>query len=210
MDRIVRPRFWLFDPWLFGATLLLTTIGFLMIYSATECITGEPLDWSSPTVRQGIYALVGIVGMFVLTALDFRIYASLRWIIWIATIGLLVAVFLIGQITHGAQRWIDLRFFLFQPSELSKLALILVTAKYMADHAAEMTRWRHLAISFVFVFVPMLLVYFQPDLGTTIVIGATWGIMALAAGMRLRDVLIVLAIVVVLAPFIWTNLRPYQ
>jgi len=121
-----------------------------------------------------------------------------------------VIVFLIGQITHGAQRWIDLRFTLFQPSELSKLALILVTARYMADHAEEMTRWRHLAIAFVFVAVPMGLVYFQPDLGTTIVIGATWGIMALAAGMRLRDVLIILAVAVVFAPFIWANLRPYQ
>jgi rod shape determining protein RodA len=210
MDRISRPRFWLFDPWLLGATLLLTAIGILMIYSATECITGEPLDWASPTIRQCLFALAGIMGMFVLTALDYRFYASLRWIIWIATLVFLVIVFLIGQITHGAQRWIDLRFTLFQPSELSKLALILVTARYMADHAEEMTRWRHLAIAFVFVAVPMGLVYFQPDLGTTIVIGATWGIMALAAGMRLRDVLIILAVAVVFAPFIWANLRPYQ
>jgi rod shape determining protein RodA len=97
-----------------------------------------------------------------------------------------------------------------QPSELSRLALILVSAKYMSDHAAEMTRWRYLAMSFLVVILPMVLVYFQPDLGTTIVIGATWGIMALAAGMRLRDVLIILAIAVVFAPFIWANLRPYQ
>jgi rod shape determining protein RodA len=85
-----------------------------------------------------------------------------------------------------------------------------VVGKYMADHAAEMSRLRYLAISFLFVAVPIVLVYFQPDLGTTIVIGATWGIMALAAGMRLRDVLIILTIAVVLAPFIWTSLRPYQ
>jgi rod shape determining protein RodA len=210
MDRISRPRFLLFDPWLLGATLLIAAIGILMIYSATECITGEPLDWNSPTVRQAMYAVVGIVGMFLLTALDYRLYTSLRWLFWLGILGLLAIVFVIGQVTHGAQRWIDLRVFLFQPSELSKLVLVLVTAKYMADHAAEMTRWRHLAISFVFVAVPMALVYLQPDLGTTIVIGATWGVMALAAGMRLRDVLIVVAVVVVLAPFLWTNLRPYQ
>ncbi len=210
MDRISRPRFLLFDPWLLGATLLLTAIGILMIYSATECITGEPLDWSSPTVRQVLYAVAGIVGMFILTALDYRLYGALRWILWLGILGLLTVVFVIGQVTHGAQRWIDLRFFPFQPSELCKLVLILVTAKYMADHTSEMSRWRHLAIAFLFVAVPMALVYFQPDLGTTIVIGATWGVMALAAGMRLRDVLIVFALVVVLAPFLWTNLRPYQ
>jgi rod shape determining protein RodA len=210
MDRISRPRFFHFDFWLFGATLLITAIGILMIYSATECITGEPLDWASPTVRQSLHALVGIAGMLILTALDYRIYASLHWLLWIATLGLLVIVFGIGQITHGAQRWIDLRLFVVQPSELSRLALILVSAKYMSDHAAEMTRWRYLAMSFLVVILPMVLVYFQPDLGTTVVIGATWGIMALAAGMRLRDVLIILAIAVVFAPFIWANLRPYQ
>lgn len=210
MDQISRPRFFHFDFWLFGATLLITAIGILMIYSATECITGEPLDWASPTVRQSLHALVGIAGMLILTALDYRIYASLHWLLWIATLGLLVIVFGIGQITHGAQRWIDLRLFVVQPSELSRLALILVSAKYMSDHAAEMTRWRYLAMSFLVVILPMVLVYFQPDLGTTVVIGATWGIMALAAGMRLRDVLIILAIAVVFAPFIWANLRPYQ
>ncbi|MEW5720158.1 MAG: rod shape-determining protein RodA, partial [Chloroflexota bacterium] len=191
-------------------TLLLTVIGILMIYSATECITGEPLDWASPTIRQGLYALAGVIGMFVLAALDYRIYAGLRWIIWGVTLGLLAIVFVIGQITHGAQRWIDLRVFLFQPSELSKLVLILVTAKYMADHAAEMARWRYLAISFVFVVIPMGLVYFQPDLGTTIVIGATWGIMAMAAGMRLRDVLILCAIALLFAYPVFLNLRSYQ
>ena len=210
MDRISRPRFFHFDFWLFGATLLITAIGILMIYSATECITGEPLDWASPTVRQSLHALVGIAGMLILTALDYRIYASLHWLLWIATLGLLVIVFGIGQITHGAQRWIDLRLFVVQPSELSRLALILVSAKYMSDHAAEMTRWRYLAMSFLVVILPRVLVYFQPDLGTTVVIGATWGIMALAAGMRLRDVLIILAIAVVFAPSIWANLRPYQ
>jgi len=210
MDRISRPRFLFFDFWLLGATLLLTAIGILMIYSATECITGEPLDWNSPTVRQAIYALVGLAGMFIAAALDYRLYASLRWILWFGILALLVIVFFIGQVTLGAQRWIDLRVFLFQPSELCKLILILVTAKYMADHASEMTRWRHLAIAFIFAAIPMGLVYLQPDLGTTIVIGATWGVMALAAGMRLRDVLIVIAICVVFAPLLWTNLRPYQ
>ncbi len=210
MERIARPRFLHFDFWLFSATLLLIFIGILMIYSATECVTGEPLDWQSVSVRQAIYAGAGIIGMFVLTAMDYRVYASLRWIILGVTIGILTIVFVIGQITLGAQRWIDLRFFLFQPSELSKLLLVLVTAKYMADHHEEMTRWRHLVISFLFVLIPLVLVYFQPDLGTAIVIASVWGIMALAAGMKLQNVLILLAGVIIAAPLLWTNLRPYQ
>ena len=208
MERLSRPRLLHFDFWLLGATLILSVIGVSMIYSATACITGEQLDLTSPALRQAIYLGVGLVGMFALTLIDYRVYAALRWPIWVFTIGILAIVSVIGQITHGAQRWIDLRIFLFQPSELSKLLLILVVAKYMADHA--MTRWRVLAVSFLFVALPLVLVYLQPDLGTAIVIAATWGVMALAAGMKMRDVLIILAIGAVAAPLIWANLRPYQ
>jgi rod shape determining protein RodA len=208
MERLSRPRLLHFDFWLLGATLILSLIGIAMIYSATACITGEPLDLTSPALRQAIYLVVGLVGMFALTLIDYRVYAALRWPLWIFTLVILAIVSVIGQITHGAQRWIDLRIFLFQPSELSKLLLILVVAKYMADH--EMTRWRFLALAFLFVALPLVLVYLQPDLGTAIVIAATWGVMALAAGMKLRDVLIIVAIGAVAAPLVWANLRPYQ
>ena len=148
--------------------------------------------------------------MFVLTLIDYLVYAALRWPIWVGTIAILGAVQVIGIITHGAQRWIDLGIFPFQPSELTKLLLVLVVAKYMTDHEEQMSNWRFLAISFVFVAVPIFLVYLQPDLGTTIVLAATWGIMALAAGMKLRDVLIIVTLLVVTAPLLWSSLRPYQ
>jgi rod shape determining protein RodA len=210
MERLSRPRLEHFDYWLLGATLVLALIGIAMIYSATACITGEALDWESPALRQAIYLAAGLGGMFILAFIDYRVYATLRWPIWIFTIAILAIVSVIGLETHGAVRWIDLRVFLFQPSELSKLLLVLVVAKYMADHEKEMTRWRILTLSFLFVALPLILVYLQPDLGTAIVIAATWGVMALAAGMKLRDVLVILAIGAVAAPLIWANLRPYQ
>ncbi|MDE3088880.1 MAG: rod shape-determining protein RodA [Chloroflexota bacterium] len=210
MERLARPRFPDFDLWLLGATLLLALIGIAMIYSATACITGEPLDWQSPALRQALYLGIGLVGMFAIAFIDYRAYGALRWLIWVFTLGILAVVSVIGQMTHGAQRWIDLRIFLFQPSELSKLLLILVVAKYMADHELEMTKWRVLAVSFLFVALPLALVYLQPDLGTAIVLAATWGVMALAAGMKMRDVLIIAAIGLIAAPLIWSNLRQYQ
>jgi rod shape determining protein RodA len=210
MDRLERPRFFYFDFWLLGATLLLTGIGILMIYSATECMTGEPLDWSSPTVRQGLYALVALGVLFLLALIDYRVFISLRWVLWVGIVGLLAVVFVIGQVTFGAQRWIDLRFFLFQPSELSKLVLVLVVAEYIARHRAEGGNRRHLAISLGLMAPPILLVYLQPDLGTTIIIGATWGLMVLAAGIRWREALLLITVVAVLAPLLWANLRPYQ
>ncbi len=210
MERTERPSFAHFDLWLFGATMLLSVIGILMIYSATECISTEPLDLTSTTVTQALYLAAGIVVMVLMTLIDYRLYGALRWLIWVATIAILAAVPLIGIITHGAQRWIDFGGFRFQPSEVAKLLLILVVAKYMADHAEQMSRWRFLAISFVFIAGPIALVYLQPDLATTIVLTATWGVMALAAGMKLRDVFTVVALFVVAAPLLWTSMRPYQ
>ncbi|MBI5650982.1 MAG: rod shape-determining protein RodA [Chloroflexi bacterium] len=210
MERSAHPRFAHFDFWLVGATLLLTLIGVAMIYSATACITGEALDWASPALRQVIYAIPGLIGMAFFTAIDYRVWGALRWLIWGGMVGSLALVFVIGQLLHGATRWIDLGFFLFQPSEISKLLAILVVAKYMADHEEQMARWRNLGVSFALVALPMALIYIQPDLGTTIVLGATWGMMALSAGMRWRDVLIIIAIFTVAAVPIFQNLRAYQ
>ncbi len=213
MERSQRRLFLNFDVWLLGATLLLTVIGILMIYSATACIDNQTLDWTSVTVTQILYLLAGLIAMLVLTVIDYRIFAALRWPIWIGTVFILALVEAIGIITHGAQRWIDFRIIRFQPSELTKLMLILVVAKYMADHEEDMGKWRHLIISFLFVAPPLLLVYLQPDLGTTIVLALTWGVMALAAGMKfkVRDVLVAIPIVLLVFSFVvWPNLRPYQ
>ncbi len=210
MERAERQPLRHFDGWLFGATLILCVIGIVMIYSATECITTEALDWRSPTITQLIYLVAGLVAMFVLTFIDYRIYSQYRWPIWAVTLFILAIVSVIGVVTHGAQRWVDLGVFRFQPSELSKLLLVLVSAKYMADHEEQMSQWKYLIGSFLFVAIPMGLVYLQPDLGTTIVLALSWGIMALAAGMRLRDVLIVAVLFILAAPILWTTLKPYQ
>ncbi len=210
MERTERPSFAHFDVWLFGATVLLALIGILMIYSATECISAEPLDWTSPTIRQAMYLVAGLGAMAGLTLVDYRLYGALRWLIWIATMALLGAVSPVGIVGFGAQRWIDMAGFRFQPSELAKLFLILVVAKYMADHEEQMSRWRFLAISFLIVAGPVALVYLQPDLGTTIVLTATWGVMALAAGMKLRDTLIIAVLVILGAWLLFPSLRPYQ
>ncbi len=205
-----------FDIWLLVATLLLAAIGILMIYSATECITYTPLDWTSASVRQGLWLIAGLIAMVVLTLIDYRLYAVMRIPIWVGMLIVLASVEVIGIITHGAQRWIPLGPFQFQPSEFTKLVVVLVVAKYMADHEEQMKEWRYLLTSSIFVIVPLILVYLQPDLGTTIVIALTWGVMALASGMKMRDVLILAGIFVVIAtvvfatPLVTMILQPYQ
>jgi cell division protein FtsW (lipid II flippase) len=196
-----------FDLWLFETTILLALIGIAMIYSATACIDPEPLDSASPTVRQIIYLAAGMIAMAVLALIDFRIYGGLRWIIWGGTVASLGAVWFYGQITHGAQRWIDLGVVLFQPSELSKLLVILVVAKYMADRADKMSGLRSILLSLGFVALPIAFVFIQPDLGTTIVLAATWGIMLIGSGLNWRYAL-VLHRSAGGSVSLWMNLRP--
>lgn len=200
-----------YDVWLLGATLLLAVIGIVMIYSATtECINAEPVDWNSTSVRQAIWLVAGLIAMFVLTFIDYRLYTLLRWPIWIGTLGMLAAVEVLGLMTFGAQRSIPIGGFQFQPSEFTKLLLPLVVAKYMSDHEEQMSNWRYIAGSFAFVVVPLVLVYFQPDLSTAIILASSWGVMALAAGMRWRNVVILGALFLAAAPFLATTLFPHQ
>jgi rod shape determining protein RodA len=141
-----RHYFYYFDWLLVVAPVLLMTVGTIMIYNTTSTTPG--LDTSDLlhdlTFRQIIYALVGLTALFTLSVLDYRTYAALRWPIYGVTIGLLAVVLAIGQITHGAQRWIDFNIFQLQPSELSKMLIVLVLAKFLADHIREISHWRQL------------------------------------------------------------------
>jgi rod shape determining protein RodA len=131
-------------------------------------------------------------------------------VIYVLVLVLLSLVIFIGQITHGAQRWIDLGLFLFQPSELSKVLVILVLASYLAYHRESLHRLRYILLSLVYVVPPVLLIYLQPDLGTALVVAVIWVVMLFAAGMRVRHLLLLTLTTVVGAPFVWWRLQGYM
>ncbi len=206
-----RRLFYHFDWLLVVGPALLVAIGTVMIYNTT----GTPgLDTSDLlhdlTFRQMIYAVVGFISLFVLAALDYRVYGQLRWAIYVGIVALLAVVVAFGQITHGAQRWIDLSIIQLQPSELAKLFVVLVLARFLANHENEMTSWRYLGISLAIVGIPIGLVYFEPDLGTALVLGFIWLMMVLAAGMSGKQLALLLTVGLVLLPLIWLTLQPYQ
>ena len=207
-----RPFYQYFDWLLVLAPLVLTAIGIVMIYDTTNLTPG--LDTSDLlhdfTFRQIVYAVFGLVVIFGLSAIDYHFYATIRWPIYLGTVALLTVVFAIGEITHGAQRWIDLSFFQLQPSELSKLVLVLVLAKFLADNEREISRWRTLIISLGLIGLPMVLVYLEPDLGTTLILGFIWLVMIIAAGLDWKQIVLMALLVIILLPLIWLTLQPYQ
>ena len=194
-----------FDFVLLGTTILLIALGVAMIYSST---LGTP-DLADLPYRQIIYAVVGLGIMFAVAAIDYRFLKSFQKPIFVVTVALPTIVFIIGEITHGAQRWISARGSV-QPSELTKVLVIVILANYLADHQEDVGRLRYVFLSLIYVIPPMILIYLQPDLSTAVVLAVIWLVMVLMVGMRLLH-LSVLGILGVLAtPLVWMTMRDYM
>jgi rod shape determining protein RodA len=202
MDR----RLWRnFDFVLLGTTILLIALGVAVIYSST---LGTP-DLADCPYRQMIYTVVGLGIMFAVAAIDYRFLESFQKPIYIVTLALPAIVFIIGEITHGAQRWIGSKGSV-QPSELTKILIIVVLAKYLADHQESMGRLRYVFLSIIYVIPPMILIYLQPDLSTAVVLAVIWFVMVLMAGMRLLHLGVLSVVGALATPLLWITMRDYM
>lgn len=201
-----RIRWRYFDFWLTAALILLLVIGLAMVYSATRNTAGL----EDSTRRQAIFIGIGLALMFALATVDYSLLEPIAGGIYGLVIAALGAVLIIGRVTHGAQRWIDLGFMLFQPSEFAKLALIIFLAHYFADHADDIRSGRVFLISLGAALLPMLLIYLQPDLSTALLLGVIWLGMAVVAGVNMAYVGALAGLGIVAAPAIWYSLHDYQ
>jgi len=135
-----------------------------------------------------------------------------HWSPWLFGLGLimLVAVLAVGEIGKGAQRWLDLGLFRFQPSEIMKIAVPMMVAWYLAEAALPPARLR-LLIATIILITPTLLVAKQPDLGTALLIASSGIFVLLLAGLRWRIIFSVLVLLAAAAPVVWNYLlRDYQ
>jgi rod shape determining protein RodA len=201
MDR----RVWRnFDFVLLAATVVLMAFGVAMVYSAVP----DTPDLKDLPLRQAIWALVGLALLPLVATIDYRYLGSLQKPLYALTIASLVLVLVVGQATHGAQRWLSGSS--FQPSELAKVLIIVTLAQLLAQHEKEIGRFRYILMSIVHVAVPMVLIYLQPHLGTVIVLAVIWLVMVLMAGMRMLHVGILSLVGVLGTPLIWFSLKDYM
>jgi len=198
-----------FDFALLFLTLLLIACGLAMIYSATYQTQGpETID---PLVyRQIASAAAGLVLFGLLAMVDYHLLGSLAGPTYVVALALLAVVLGIGQITHGAQRWINLGFLVLQPSEPAKLAVILALAKFVGDREDEMRRFRTVIISLAIVAVPTIFTFAQPDLGTSLVFVAVWLSIAVVGRIRWRYLALLLVAAVAATRLLWQVLQEYQ
>jgi rod shape determining protein RodA len=191
------------DPLLFGAALGL--IGFSLF--TLKAVTGGdiPHDPYFYVVRQAIYAVLGLALMLAIARVDYSRFRELRVGLYTAMMASIVLVLLLGQATRGSRRWIELPFFTFQPSELGKVLLITALAGFAIDRGRRINDRQQTARLLVMGFVPALIVFMQPDLGTAItyvvitlailfVVGVRWTHFALLGALLTAAVTAVLVI----------------
>lgn len=182
--------------------LILSVISLFVLYSAS----GQNIDiiW-----RQAVRLGAAFFIMLVLAQLN---PATLkRWTPWLFTLGLglLLAVLFFGETGKGAQRWLDLGLFRFQPSEMLKLAVPMMVAWYLSDHPLPPSLQR-LAVACLIIIVPTLLIAKQPDLGTALLVASAGIFVLLFSGISWRLIFASAAGLAACAPVLWHFMHDYQ
>ena len=177
------------DRWLFSATIGLALFGVVMVYSASAVIAQqENHSQFHYVIKQTLWTSIGFLAMFIAMRFDYQ-NLNRRWIVYgslILTILLLVAVFGFSPV-NGARRWIKLKGFSIQPSEIAKLVLVLFLARFLDRRAGdEGSFWRTFLPCFVVLGIVAGLVAKEPDLGTALMLAIICFTICFAAGLRLR------------------------
>lgn len=196
------------DKPLLAVTLLLTAAGVMILYATTVKAAGLSIEVDAP--NQLIFAILGLAGMIALTIIDYRIWLRLSGLAYAASIVLLLIVDIAGQTALGATRWINLGFFQFQPSEMAKIALILILAKLLSQNYDRLEQPRYLLQSIIITAIPTALVLAQPDLGTALVLLVTWFVMILVSPVPKGYVLALVVAGILMVPIGLQFLQPYQ
>ncbi|TPW17020.1 MAG: rod shape determining protein RodA [Halothiobacillaceae bacterium] len=189
-------------PLLLGLVIL-SCVGLAILYSAS----GQDLDI---VVRQTVRLCIGFVSMVVIAQISPHHYK--HWGPWVFLLGLLflIAVLVVGEIGKGAQRWLDLGLFRFQPSEIMKVAVPVMAAWYLSERAIPPSN-KQLFVTTLLIIIPVLLIAKQPDLGTALLISASGIFVLLLAGMRWRVVFSLLVLVIPISGLMWEyGMHDYQ
>lgn len=193
----VRNIFSSIDFWLLGSVLALSFLGLVTMFT----FHGD----NSYFERQGIWIIISLGAMILALIPDYRFLRAghTTFIIYTATVLLLLLVLVIGEVTLGAQSRFDLGFFSFQPAEFAKLVLIAILAKYFSKRHEMIGDFRHIIVSGLYTLVIFALVFIQPDFGSALIIFAIWFGMVLVAGIRLRHLAMVFIAGVIAFGVMW-------
>ena len=181
--------------------LAISVIGIILVGSARDDLRS----------KQMIGVIMGLIFMVILSLIDYSWISTVQWIMYGANIALLLIVRLFGDSANGAARWIDFGFIRFQPTELSKIIIILFFARFFMDHEEDLNTPKTLAKSVLLLAVPLLLIYEQPDLKNTLMMLAVFCILIYIAGLSYKVIggtfLILIPLIII---FLFIVVQPDQ
>ncbi len=192
----------LIDPILVFSLLTILIFGLFVLFSASGQTTVM-------VMKQSIYVAIGLFLMFFISRLDQSVYKSfLMHLFWFGLI-LLIWVLLFPAEGYKTDRWIDLGFISFQPSEVIRLLLPLAAASYLTRNQKRNTI-KDWFVVLVAILSSSFLIFKQPDLGTALIVLASGCIPVFLAGFPLLILIILMMVVIVSSPFLWASLTPYM
>lgn len=174
-------------------TFLLLGIGLIMIFSASYVIAEE--EQGNPYYflqRQAIWVAMGLLGMYLLSRVNYRALRRLSLILMLVSFVLLALVFtgLGTDLGTGAKRWLALGFFTFQPAEFAKLSFVVFTAAFLSSRSIRMEKfWSSSFIPLLLAGIAFVIIVIQPDLGSALILLAGTAVIVLLAGMPFKQAL---------------------
>jgi rod shape determining protein RodA len=194
-----------FDWVLFGVLLVISALGVVQIYSTTV-----NTSFAGVHQKQIAWMTLGIFFMLVLSLVNYRdLVNQVPWM-YLATLGLLVVLLALGSEIAGARRWLRFAGVSIQVSEIAKVVLILLLARFFSQSENRGLSWLDLLKVAVTLGIPFVLVAVQPDLGTALTFLPIGGVMLFLAGFKLRYFGIMLLALLIAVPVSYHFLKPYQ
>lgn len=194
-----------YDWWLVAILAAICTLGVIEIYSATHASA-----LSGMHTRQIKWLLLGFILMFVISRIDYHLILDQAFILYLIGLAALVAVLLMGHTRFGAKRWIPIMGQFLQVSELVKLIIIIVLARFFAEVRSDELSLPDLIKAGLIVGLPLGLILMQPDLGTALVLIPMLVVGAFLAGLQWKHAAAITLIGLLMLPVGWHILKPYQ
>ena len=198
-----------FDWGLLGLTFLLAFIGLLTLYSAVTSSSAAPQKILY--IKQMIWYGVGLGAIVFSLFFNYKLLDRWAPIIYIGCISLLVYVLIFGKYVAGARRWIMFGPVSIQPSELAKIAIIIILSRYYSKLAnTGGLNFRELLTPFILTVIPFILIVKQPDLGTAMIVLLIAGSMTVFVKIERRSLLGIITSCATAVPLVWFFLKEYQ
>jgi len=192
------------DLWLLGPVVYLMAAGLLIIYSIDQGLF----------IKQLIWVVLGLVLIFGFYYLNLRAFLSYQWVIlaiYALIVLLLLVTYFMATPIAGTRSWIILGPAQIQSSEFMKAALVILFSRFFASRHISIANIRTIAISFIYVLIPIVLILIQPDLGTALVVFGIWFGYLLVSEMPLRQTLGFIGLFLIILTLAWNfGLADYQ